>query len=42
MEIVDEFERQGIDYWKTKIPKDRLEQIKKIYPDAWEEYIKKY
>ncbi|MDF2884624.1 MAG: ankyrin repeat-containing protein [Clostridiaceae bacterium] len=42
MEIVDEFERQGVDYWKTKIPQDRLEQIKKIYPDTWEEYIKKY
>jgi hypothetical protein len=42
MEIVDEFTRQGVNYWETKIPKDRLSQIKKVYPDTWEEYIKKY
>lgn len=42
MEIVDEFKHQGLDYWDTEIPEDRLSQIKKIYPDTWEEYIKKY
>lgn len=42
MEIVDEFARQGVNYWDTKIPKDILAQIKKIYPDTWEEYMKKY
>lgn len=42
MGIIDEFARQGVNYWDTKIPKDRLSQIKKIYPDTWEEYIKKY
>lgn len=42
MEIVDEFARQGVNYWETKIPQDRLKQIKKVYPDTWEEYIKKY
>ena len=42
MEIVEEFARQGVDYWDTEIPKDRLEQIQKLYPDTWEDYIKKY
>lgn len=42
MEIVDEFTRQGVNYWDTKIPKDILSHIKKKYPDTWEEYIKKY
>lgn len=42
MEIVDEFARQGVNYWDTKIPKDILSQIKKIYPDTWGEYISKY
>lgn len=34
--------RQGVNYWETKINKRTLEQIKKLYPDTWEEYIKKY
>lgn len=42
MEIVEEFARQGVNYWDTKIPEDTLQQIKKLYPDTWEEYIKKY
>ena len=42
MEIVAEFKRQGVDYWGTEIPKYTLEHIKKIYPDTWQEYIKKY
>ncbi len=42
MEIVEEFTRQGVDYWATEIPQYYLEQIQKRYPDTWEEYIKKY
>ena len=42
MGIVEEFARQGVNYWDTKIHNDKLEQIKKLYPDTWEEYIKKY
>lgn len=42
MEIVAEFKRQGIDYWKTIIPDNVLQQIKHIYPDTWQEYVKKY
>ncbi len=42
MEIVEEFKRQGVDYWGTEVPKSRFEQIKKLYPDTWEEYIQKY
>jgi len=42
MEIVEEFARQGVDYWETAITQQQLNQIKKLYPDTWEEYIKKY
>jgi hypothetical protein len=42
MEIVKEFKRQGVDYWKTEIPKYTLETIKEQYPKNWKEYIKKY
>lgn len=42
MEIVKEFARQGVDYWKTTIPNSKLDQIKKLYPNNWEEYIIKY
>jgi len=42
MEIVEEFARQGVDYWETPIHKNTLMQIKKLYPDTWEEYIKSY
>jgi len=42
MEIVEEFARQGVNYWETKINESTLRIIKKRYPDTWEEYIKKY
>ncbi len=42
MEIVEEFARQGVNYWDTKISSDRLKEIKKIHPNTWEEYIKQY
>lgn len=42
MEIVVEFKRQGVDYWSTSIPTNALEKIKYIYPDTWQEYVKKY
>lgn len=42
MEIVKEFKRQGIDYFKTKIPDSVLQDIQKEYPDSWQEYIEKY
>lgn len=42
MEIVNEFANQGVDYWSRPIDKRKLEQIKKLYPDTWEEYITKY
>lgn len=42
MEIVEEFARQGVNYWETKIDNFTLGIIKKRYPDTWEEYIKKY
>lgn len=42
MEIVEAFAKQGVDYWSTPIHDSILEQIKKLYPDSWEEYILKY
>jgi len=42
MEIVDEFMREGVDYWETEIPNDVLQQIKKLHPDSWEYYIQNY
>lgn len=42
MEIVEEFARQGIDYWATEIPQNTLQTIKHMYPDTWEEYIQRY
>lgn len=42
MEIVEEFGRQGVDYWSTEVSERTLEKIKKLYPDSWEEMIKKY
>jgi hypothetical protein len=42
MAIVEEFARQGVDYWAIPIPPFILELIKKEYPDNWEDYIKKY
>lgn len=42
MKIVEEFTRQGEDYWSTEIPKHCLSDIQKRYPNTWEEYIKVY
>ncbi|KNY26499.1 ankyrin repeat domain-containing protein [Pseudobacteroides cellulosolvens] len=42
MDIIEEFARQGVNYWDAKIYNDTLEHIKKLYPDTWEEYLKKY
>ncbi len=42
MEIVKEFKRQGIDYWKTKPDEKAISDIKEFYADTWQEYIKKY
>lgn len=41
-QIIDELTKNGIDYWNTPIPERRLDQIKRLYPDTWQEYIKKY
>jgi ankyrin repeat protein len=42
MEIVDEFERQGQNYWAMQKHPKTIERIKKIYPDNWQEYLQKY
>lgn len=42
MEIVEEFNRQGVDYWSVEPDKHTLEHIMKLYPDNWQEYLSKY
>lgn len=42
MEIVQEFTRQGVDYWSYKPDQNTLKHIKKLYPDNWQEYLNKY
>lgn len=42
MEIVEEFSRQGVDYWNTPILDTTLDRIKELYPEIWEEYVAKY
>lgn len=42
MEIVEEFKRQGQDYWSIEKHPKTVERIQKIYPNNWEEYLRKY
>lgn len=42
MEIVKEFENQGVKYESITIPDITLSEIKEHYPNNWEEYIKKF
>jgi len=44
MEIVEEFKRQGIDYFSPtrKIFEGNINKIKQLHPDDWEEYLKRY
>jgi len=42
MEIVDEFSRQGSNYWKTTPSVRTVDRIKKLYPDTWEDYLSRY
>lgn len=41
-EIIQEFARQGVDYWKTKIPADRFQQIQELHPKDWKDFAAKY
>jgi hypothetical protein len=41
-DIINEFKKQGIDYYSEPIPNNILVRIKKEYPENWEEYIKVY
>ena len=40
--IIEEFERQGVDYKNTQPSKYALQKIKQLYPNTWEEYLQKY
>lgn len=42
MKIVEEFERQGVDYWSREVSEATKQRIKKLYPENWQEYLEKY
>lgn len=42
MDIVEEFKRQGQDYWSIEKHPKTIERIKKIYPNSWQEYLDRY
>lgn len=42
MKIIEFLKTKGLDYDKEPIPDFVLKDIKKRYPDSWEEYVKKY
>jgi len=42
MKVVEYLLKQGIDYRKLPIPEYAIEQAKKMYPNTWEDYLKKY
>lgn len=42
LEIIKEFERQGVDYKSVEPAQFALDNIKKLYPDSWEDYLEKY
>lgn len=42
MELVEYLKEQGIDYAKTPIPESVVEDVRKIYPETWREYLKNY
>ena len=42
LEIIEEFERQSVDYWGTVIPESAKDVAKRRFPDTWEEYLEQY
>ncbi len=42
MEIVKEFENQGLEYRDRKIPERIIQQIKALYPNSWQDFLEKY
>lgn len=42
MDIVSFLRKKGFEYVKQPIPDYILRDIKKKYPDSWQEYVKKY
>lgn len=42
MKLVEFLQGKGLDYRKEPIDEQTLKRIKRIHPDDWEKYIKKY
>lgn len=42
MKIVEFLKERGLDYRTTPIDENTLTEIKRLYPDSWQEYIKIY
>lgn len=42
MEVITFLKSKGLDYYKEPIPKGTIEYMKNMYPDNWQEYVKRY
>ena len=42
LKVIEFLKTKGLDYTKEPIPEETLENIKRTYPDNWEEYLNKY
>lgn len=42
MKVVEFLKQKGIDYRATPIPENMVEKAKRMYPNSWQEYLKKY
>lgn len=42
MEVIAFLKAKGLDYYKEPIPEGTIEQMKNMYPDNWQEYVKRY
>ncbi len=41
-QVITFLKSRGVDYSQEPVPAYILRDIKKEYPDSWEEYVKKY
>jgi ankyrin repeat protein len=42
MEVITFLKSRGLDYYKEPIPEGTIEYMKNMYPDNWQEYVKRY
>lgn len=42
IQVIDFLRNKGLNYWTYPIPERVINQVKKRYPDEWQEYLKNY